>query len=148
MASSDFRFSPETVNHPNFTHVCTLRSWCNVMSIINTHQLFKISNQKYSFSGPIPDPSLCSQLHSRQYTLCCYLYLQILAAGPPLFGLHLHSHLALCFASTGGWTDWGYSLTEGHSATAQAASVNLQAKVTEWANSTIIISPNTHYTEQ
>lgn len=57
------------------------------------------------------------------------LYLQIQAVDPPLHGPHPQSHLALCFASTGGWRGSGWLLTEGHSATDQAASGSLQAQI-------------------
>lgn len=56
-------------------------------------------------------------------------YLQIQALDPLLHGLHPQSPQALCFASTRGWRGSGYFLTEGHSATARAASVNLQTGV-------------------
>lgn len=55
--------------------------------------------------------------------------LQIQAVGPPLHGLHLQSHRALCFASTEGCWGSGFFPALSHSATAQAASGSLQASV-------------------
>ena len=59
------------------------------------------------------------------YLPVCW-YLRIQAADPPLRGLHPQSPRALCFASTRGCGGSGQFVSEGHSPTAQAASVNLQ----------------------
>lgn len=55
---------------------------------------------------------------------------QIQVAGPPSRGLHPQNPPALCFASGGEWTSWGFCLVLIHSATAPVAFVNLQTQET------------------